>query len=222
MESAYRERGAGVTSQIAAVIFDLGGVVMDSPLHAIARYERDHGLAPNAINHAIVAAGDEGAWSRLERGELAVTDFFPAFEVDCRAHGVELSGSRVMAYIAEAAGPRPRMIEAIRRIRAEGLRVAALTNNWVTGEVPRGRQALRALFDVFVESSVVGLRKPDPRIYQLTCRELGVEPPRTAFLDDIGRNLKPARALGMTTIKVDDPEIALRELGAVLGLDLTG
>ncbi len=66
---------------IAAVVFDLGGVVMDSPLHAIARYERDHGLTPNAINRAIVAAGDDGAWSRLERGELAVTDFFPAFEV---------------------------------------------------------------------------------------------------------------------------------------------
>jgi epoxide hydrolase-like predicted phosphatase len=76
------------------------------------------------------------------------------------------------------------------------------------------------MFHVFVESSAVGLRKPDPRIYQLTCRQLGVEPPQAVFLDDIGRNLKSARALGMTTIKVDDPDMALRELGAVLGLDL--
>jgi epoxide hydrolase-like predicted phosphatase len=125
-----------------------------------------------------------------------------------------------MAYIADAAVPRPRMLEAIRRIRERGLRVAALTNNWVTTEVRPERAALREMFHVFVESSAVGLRKPDPRIYQLTCRQLGVEPPQAVFLDDIGRNLKSARALGMTTIKVDDPDMALRELGAVLGLDL--
>ena len=207
-------------SGIAAVVFDLGGVVMESPLHAIARYERDHGLPSNAVNRAILAAGDAGAWSRLERGELAVVDFFPVFEADCRAHGVELSGARVMDYIREAATPRPAMIEAIRRIRARDLRVAALTNNWVTSEVRPERAALRELFHVFIESSVVGMRKPDPRIYELTCRELGVEPARTAFLDDIGRNLKAARALGMTTIKVEDPGVALRELGAVLGFAL--
>ena len=211
-----------MTNGIVAVVFDLGGVVMESPLHAIARYERDHGLAQNAINRAIVAAGDDSAWSRLERGELAVKDFFPAFEADCRAHGVEVSGARMMAYIAEAAVPRPRMMEAIGRIRARGLRVAALTNNWVTSEVRPGRETLRELFHVFIESSVVGMRKPDPKIYQLTCRELGVEPAQTAFLDDIGRNLKAARALGMTTIKVEDPDVALRELSGVLGFDLAG
>jgi putative hydrolase of the HAD superfamily len=208
---------------IAAVVFDLGGVVMGSPLHAIARYERDHGLAANAINRAIVAAGDDSAWARLERGELDLTNFFPAFETDCRAHGVELSGSRMMDYIARAAVARPSMIEAIRRIRARNLRVAALTNNWVTEEVRPGREQLRELFHVFIESSVVRLRKPDPRIYRLTCRELGVEPTQTAFLDDIGRNLKSARALGMTTIKVeDDPHVALGELSLVLGFDLVG
>jgi putative hydrolase of the HAD superfamily len=204
---------------IQGVLFDLGGVVMDSPLHAIARYERDHGLPPNAINRAIRDAGDTGAWSRLERGELTVEKFLVPFEADCRACGVTISGERVMAYIAEAGRPRPEMLEAIRRIKAHGLRVGALTNNWVT-EAPRAPHAVRAHFDVFVESSVVGLRKPDPRIYALACRELGVEPPRAAFLDDIGQNLKSARALGMTTIKVEEPVAALRELGAVLGFDL--
>jgi len=119
------------------------------------------------------------------------------------------------------------MLEAIRRIRARGLPVAALTNNWVT-EAPgpaspreaATRSRLAAHFDVFVESAVVGLRKPDPRIYALVCEKLGLAPPRVAFLDDIGRNLKPARELGMATIKVDDPDQALRELGALLGLDL--
>jgi len=212
-------------SAIAAVVFDIGGVVQDSPLHAIARYERERGLSPNAINRVVVAAGEEGAWARLERGELTVQTFCGPFEADCRAHGIAVDGRVLMARIAGASVPRPLMLEAIRRLRAAGLRVAALTNNWVA-ETPAAaasetvKSRLAAHFDVFVESAVVGLRKPDPRIYALVCDKLGVEPARVAFLDDIGRNLKPARELGMATIKVDDPEQALRELGALLGLDL--
>jgi len=203
--------------KIAAVVFDIGGVVQDSPLHAIARYERERGIEPNAINRVVVAAGEQGAWARLERGELTTQTFVEPFEADCRAHGISVDGRYLMAKIAETTVPRPVMLEAIRRIRAAGLRVAALTNNWRT-DAPRTR--LDAHFDVFVESAVEGLRKPDPRIYALVCERLGVPPARAAFLDDIGRNLKPARALGMATIKVDEPEQALRELGALLELAL--
>jgi epoxide hydrolase-like predicted phosphatase len=190
--------------KLEAVVFDLGGVVVDSPLHAIAR--------------AIVAVGEAGAWSRLERGELAMEAFFDAFEADCRGEGIAVDARRMMGYIASGAGPRPQMLEAIRRIRDHGLRTAALTNNWQSEDRPEN--PLRELFHVFVESSVVGLRKPDPRIYELVCRELGVEPSAAAFLDDIGRNLKSARALGMTTIKVDEPDSALRDLEQVLGFGL--
>jgi len=204
---------------LAAVVFDIGGVVQDSPLHALARYETDHGLPPNSINRAVVAAGERGAWARLERGELTVEAFLGPFEADCRAHGLEVSGARVMEYIAGANVPRPRMLEAIRRIRARGLRVGALTNNWAK-DGPDLPHPLRPLFHVFVESRAVGMRKPDPRIYAFVCRELGVAPERTAFLDDIGANLKTARALGMATIKVDDPDVALRDLGARLGFEL--
>jgi putative hydrolase of the HAD superfamily len=212
---------------IAAVVFDIGGVVQDSPLHAIARYERAQGIEADAINRVVVAAGEAGAWARLERGELTMQTFYAPFEADCRARGLTVDGRELMAKIAEASVPRPRMLEAIRRIRAGGLRVAALTNNWVA-DTPRhgphgaetARSRLDPHFDVFVESAVVGLRKPDPRIYALVCEKLGLEPSRVAFLDDIGRNLKPARELGMATIKVDNPEQALRELGALLGLDL--
>jgi putative hydrolase of the HAD superfamily len=206
------------------VLLDMGGVVMDSPLHAIADYERTRGLPSNAINRVVAAAGESGAWARLERGELTVATFCAPFEADCRAHGLEIDGAAVMAAIAAAGVPRPAMLEAIRRLRAHGLRVGALTNNW-RREGPEDDvipHRLRAHFDAFVESRVVGLRKPDPRIYELACRELGVAPARTAFLDDIGANLKPARALGMATIKVDDPHAALRELGSLLGLDLLG
>lgn len=207
-------------TDLAGVLFDVGGVVVDSPLHALARYERDHGLPHDAINRAIAASGPDGAWSRLERGELELSEFYAPFEADCRVRGVSVSSPRMMEYIAEARQPRPRMLEAIRRIRGRGLRVGALTNNWKKDDA--GPHPLREHFHVVVESSVVGLRKPDPGIYELACRQLGVAPARTAFLDDIGRNLKAARALGMTTIKVDDPDTALRELGAALGFDLLG
>jgi len=214
-------------STIAAVVFDIGGVVQDSPLHVIARYERERGLPANAINRVVVATGERGAWARLERGELTLQTFYAPFEADCRAQGIAVDARHLMARIAEASVPRPRMLEAIRRIRAAGRRVAALTNNWVPdtpGHEPLGRETTRARldphFDVFVESAVVGLRKPDLRIYALVCERLGVPPARVAFLDDIGRNLKPARELGMATIKVDDPDRALRELGALLELDL--
>jgi putative hydrolase of the HAD superfamily len=209
-------------SGLAGVLFDMGGVVMESPLHALARFERARGLPSGAINRAIAAAGDAGAWARLERGELTATSFRAPFEADCRACGFAVDGAAVMAAIAEAGVPRPAMLEAIRRIRDRGLRVGALTNNW-RREGPEDDvvpHRLRDHFDVFVESRVVGLRKPDPRIYTLACRELGVEPARTAFLDDIGRNLKAARELGMATIKVDDPGQALRELSGLLGFPL--
>lgn len=202
-----------------AVVFDIGGVVMDSPLHAIARYERDHGLVPNAVNRAVAATGEGGAWARLERGELTLGAFYAPFEADCRALGLEVDATRLMAYITEARAPRPQMLAAIDRIRAHGLRVGALTNNWVA-DGRRPTDGLRHHFEVFVESAIVGLRKPDPRIYELICRQLDVAAARTAFLDDIGSNLKPARALGMATIKVTDPDQALRELGGLLGLDL--
>ena len=111
------------------------------------------------------------------------------------------------------------MVEAIRSLRTAGWSIAALTNNWVE-EGEREPHELATLFDAFVESAVVGLRKPDPRIYELVCSELSVGPHQAIFLDDIGRNLKAARALGMHTIKVDAPDRALAELSEVTGLRL--
>jgi putative hydrolase of the HAD superfamily len=203
-----------------AVIFDLGGVVLDSPLHAIARYEQELGIAPGAVNRVVVDTGPAGAWSRLERGELSRRAFEAAFEAECRAAGFALSAATLMERIA-LCGPRPDMLRALRTLRGAGLALAALTNNWAH-EDPGGAatDTLRELFDAFVESSKVGLRKPDPRIYRHACEALAVAPRETVFLDDIGRNLKAARELGMTTIKVDAPGPALAELSRHLGLAL--
>jgi putative hydrolase of the HAD superfamily len=205
---------------IRAVLFDLGGVVVGSPLQAIRAFEAVHGIASGAVNGLVEATGPRGAWARLERGELRLDAFYPVFEAECAAAGVALDARALMETVSAATVPRPVMLDAITRIRGTGRRVGALTNNWVVDEIETGMGALRHRFDVFVESAVEGLRKPDPRIYDLACDRLGVAPRETAFLDDIGRNLKPARALGMTTIKVDDPDAALRELAAVLGIPL--
>jgi putative hydrolase of the HAD superfamily len=201
-----------------AVIFDLGGVVIGSPLHAIADYERELGFERNAVNRVVVTTGPGGAWSRLERGELDLEAFYPSFEADCAGAGLAIDAREMMRRVAEIAVPRPAMLEAIRRLRAASVKVAALTNNWITED--GGTGLLRDYFDVFIESAVVGLRKPDPRIYELACRELGVTPPEAVFLDDIGSNLKAARALGMATIKVDDPDTALAELEGLVAIPL--
>lgn len=206
-------------SELRAVIFDLGGVVMGSPLHAIADYERDLGIPVGFINRQVVATGASGAWSRLERGEVALDAFYPLFDAECVAAGHTLSARTMMERIAVAAQPRPRMLAAIRTIRTRGLRTAALTNNWI-GDGTRQRDWLGDLFDVVVESAVEGLRKPDPRIYHVALERLGAVATQTVFLDDIGRNLKPARELGMTTIKVDGEAQALADLAAALGFAL--
>jgi putative hydrolase of the HAD superfamily len=203
-----------------AVIFDLGGVVLDSPLHAIAAYERELGISAGAVNRVVVDTGPQGAWSRLERGELSRRAFEAAFEAECRTAGFPLSAATLMERIA-LCGPRPQMLQALRTLRGAGLALAALTNNWAHEEGGGAEtDGLRGLFDVFVESSKLGLRKPDPRIYRHVCEALAVAPSEAVFLDDIGRNLKAARELGMTTIKVDDPDPALAELARRLDLAL--
>lgn len=201
-----------------AVLFDIGGVVVGSPLDAIARYEREQGIPAGFINRVVVSSGASGAWSRLERGELRLTAFYEAFDRDCERAGRRISAEALMGLVARSTVPRPAMIDAIARIRARGLLAAAVTNNWITED--EGTGALRSHFDAFIESAVTGVRKPDPRIFEIACTELGIEPAEAVLLDDIGANLKTARTMGMSTIKVADPDAALAELESVLGFAL--
>jgi putative hydrolase of the HAD superfamily len=209
-----------------AVIFDLGGVVFPSPFDVFAAYERDHGLPDRFIRGVVAASADHGAWARLERSELGFEDFSVAFAAECAAAGGTVDAGDLMREIGRGFEPRPAMMQAILAIREHGLKVGALTNNWAPSSEPSdtGPHALGRLgeFDVVVESAVEGLRKPDPRIYELVCERLDITPSDAVFLDDLGVNLKPARALGMTTIKVADPAGALAELATVLGFALDG
>ena len=208
-----------------AVIFDLGGVIFPSPFAAIREYERRIGIEPGFLGALITRQGHDGAWSALERGEIDPAQFGPAFTLECEAEGapVPVDGAEFMAVVASGSShARPEMLAAVDALRAAGLGTAALTNNWAPLE--RGSSPamtdLLTHFDVVIESSVVGMRKPDPRIYQLACDRLAVQLAEAVFLDDLGVNLKGARAIGMATIKVDDPDVALGELEALVGLDL--
>jgi putative hydrolase of the HAD superfamily len=205
-----------------AVVFDLGGVVFPSPLDVFRAYERDHGLPDRFLSEVVLSDPENGAWSRLERGELGFDEFCDAFDTECAAHGGTVSARDLMAKVATRLEARPAMVNAIGSIRRHGLKTGALTNNWADDPARDDRESpIADLFDVLVESAVEGLRKPDPRIYELVCERLEVAPSATVFLDDLGANLKPARELGMTTIKVADPDAALAELGAALGFPLT-
>jgi putative hydrolase of the HAD superfamily len=205
-----------------AVIFDLGGVVFPSPFDAFDAYDHRNDLDHGTTRALIRTSSETGAWADLERGRLTMDEFALALEAEALESGFVLDARRLMGLVGSGLGPRPEMTRAIEHIRAHGLQTAALTNNWA--DEPRASQPNdiheSALFDVVVESAVVGLRKPDPRIYALVLERLGVVAPEAVFLDDLGVNLKPAREMGMATVKVVDVADALGELGALLGLDL--
>jgi putative hydrolase of the HAD superfamily len=208
---------------IRAVIFDFGGVILTSPFEAFARYERDNGLPDGLLRRLNATDPDTNAWAQLERSEVDWAGFADLYQAEARAAGHEIDGRAVLALLAGEV--RPAMVEALRRCH-DRLKTALLTNNFVVpgagGQAlpERPMAGLAELFDVVIESSQVGVRKPDTAIYELVCRELGIEPREAVFLDDLGGNLKPARAMGMTTIKVDDPDEALTRLERVVGFPL--
>jgi putative hydrolase of the HAD superfamily len=209
---------------VRAVIFDFGGVILTSPFEAFARYEQANGLPEGLLVRINSTNPDTNAWARLERSEVDIDGFAELFEAEARAAGHEVDGRAVLALLVGQL--RPPMVEALRRCH-DRLKTALLTNNFVAANPARDADQPNLIaevldhFDVIVESSRVGLRKPDPAIYRLVCDELGVEPTEAVFLDDLGVNLKPARAMGMTTIKVGDPDAAVAELEAVVGFPLT-
>ena len=209
---------------VCAVIFDFGGVLSTSPFEAFTRYERDNGLPEGLIRRLNATNPDANAWAKLERSEVDLAGFAELFEAEALAAGHTVDGAAVLGLLG--GDLRPQMLEALRRCH-DRLKTALLTNNFVPLDAPRDATRRAGLvgqvldhFDVVVESSRVSLRKPDPAIYRLVCDELGIDPAEAVFLDDLGINLKPARAMGITTIKVVDPDEAIAELEAVVGFPL--
>ncbi len=202
-----------------AVFWDFGGVITSSPFEAFNRYEEANGLPRDFIRSVNAIDPDTNAWAKIERREVSAAEFDLLFADESEGLGHRVPGSDVLGCLYGEV--RPEMVAALDRLHDEGFILACLTNNVLgsTGDRPDVDDAMRR-FDHVIESSRVGVRKPEPAFYELACSTAGVEPHEVVFLDDLGINLKPAAAMGMATIKVVDWREALSELGAALGLDL--
>ena len=209
-----------------AVLWDFGGVILSSPFEAFRKYEQEAGLPEDFIRRLNARNPDTNAWAKMERSEVSLEDFVALFEAEARDQGHQIDGWRVLRSIS--GDIRPQMVEALRRCKAE-FRVACITNNMKHGDGPgmartpdkaKAVAEVLTLFEHVFESSRLGWRKPDPRIYRHACDLLGVAPEECIYLDDLGVNLKPARAMGMRTIKVGDPDVAIAELEAMVGIPL--
>ncbi len=215
-----------IPAQIQAVIWDFGGVFTSSPFEAFARYERARGLPADLIRTVNATNPHDNAWALFERTEIDAAAFDAQFASESKALGHEVRGADVLPLLSGEV--RPRMVAALKTCKAAGLKVGCITNNVMTGkgagmastpEKAAEAAAIMAEFEVVIESSKVGLRKPDPKIYQLMCDGLEVDPTACVYLDDLGVNCKPAAALGMAAIKVSGEAQALADLSRLTGLN---
>jgi len=215
-----------MTKTFKAVIWDFGGVFTSSPFDAFARYEADRGLPRNFIRTVNATNPLDNAWARLEQSKVTAAEFDELFREEAKALGHDVPGREILALLSGSL--RPRVVEALKVCKGHG-KVGCITNNAPVGKGAsmtndEGKAAELArvfeMFDHLIESSKIGVRKPDPKIYQMMCEALEVDPADCVYLDDLGINLKPAREMGMTTIKVLDEAQLLADLKAVTGYAL--
>ncbi len=209
---------------IEAVIWDFGGVFTTSPFDAFNRYERERGLPNDIIRKINSINPDTNAWARLERSELAPAEFDAEFLGEAREFGLSIPGRDVLGLLS--GDLRPRVVTAFKSCKAR-FKVGCITNNAPTGkgagmssssEKAAAIAEVFGMFDHVIESSKAGVRKPDPRIYAMMCEALGVKPEACVYLDDLGINLKPAREMGMTTIKVTGEQQLLDALSRAVNI----
>lgn len=228
---------------IGAVIFDYGGVFSSPLFRGIGTFEAEHGYPPGSVlellfgdktyvgvegrvhaDGAVVASAPAESvthdWHRMEIGEISLSEWFAGIQARApEVLGQEIDMAAYLHFMAEMPiGVHWPVVHRARDLRAAGMPVALLTNNvaeW--GDQWRATIPVEELFDVVVDSSAVRMRKPDPRIYQLACEELGIAPELCVFVDDNAENVAAARALGMETVHFgDDPFAAIAELDAIL------
>ena len=204
---------------IKAVFWDFGGVITSSPFDSFNTFEESQNLPKDIIRTINSTNPDNNAWAKLERSEIDQEEFDSLFEFESQEFGFSIRGKEVLTRLKGQI--RPEMVKALRKIKNK-LVQGCLTNNIQSNDnqeiqkentsISRAHQEVMGLFDFVFESSKENVRKPDPRFYKLACDRGKVKPSEVIFLDDLGINLKPARELGMQTIKVVKADLALREL----------
>ena len=212
---------------IKAVFWDFGGVITSSPFEAFNKFEKDNSLPVDFLRLVNSTNPDSNAWALLERNEIDLNKFDSLFELESRSLGHPVKGKEVIALLKGQV--RPEMINAFKKIKGNYVQ-ACLTNNIQSmgdsgfeGNVSASgkHEEVMGMFDFVFESSKENIRKPDPEFYLRACERGNVSPTEVVFLDDLGINLKPAKVLGMSTIKVINPQDALHELEDLVDLKLT-
>lgn len=214
-----------MTSDLQAVIWDFGGVLTSSPFEAFTRYEEEKDLPKDFVRSVNAINIQDNAWAKLERSEVNADEFDGLFRDESRALGHEVPGKDILGLLS--GGIRPAVVEALKTCKTH-VKVGCITNNAPVGkgagmssDAEKAKQVTEIMthFDHVIESSKLGIRKPDPRIYALMCEALDVDPARCVYLDDLGINLKPARAMGMHTIKVLNEAQLLQDLRTATGFE---
>lgn len=209
------------------MLWDFGGVILTSPFEAFNRLEARIGVPADTIRRINAADPDRNAWARFERNDISAAQFDEAFSEEAARMGFSIRGADVLMVLK--GDIRPEMVRALDLVKAAGYKTACLTNNMIGGDGVTERPAnsreaeidlIMERFDAIVESSKVGVRKPEPRFYEIACEMLSVSPSECVFLDDLGINLKPAAGMGMRTIKVTGADQAITDLETILGLTL--
>jgi len=211
---------------IEAILWDFGGVFTTSPFEAFNRYEAARGLPRDFIRKVNSTNHESNAWALFECSRIDAQEFDRRFLAESTALGNPVRGADIIALLSVLGDFRPRMLAAL-RVCKQHYRIGCITNNVIHGQGPgisttaagaSSAAEIIQLFDVIVESSKAGVRKPNPRIYMMMCELLGVEPTSCVYLDDLGINCKPAAQLGMTAIKVVNEDQTLADLARATGL----
>ncbi len=203
-----------------AVIWDFGGVITSSPFEAFNKFELDNNLPKDIIRTINSENPDDNAWAKFERNDIDINEFDTLFSKEADKKGFQISGKQVVKLLS--GDIRKTMVDFLLSLK-ESYKLGCITNNIQNSKDDKVNHLNQAsqvmkIFDHIIESSKVGLRKPDPKIYYMSCDALGVRPEECIYLDDLGINLKPARKIGMTTIKVIDPNEAIDEVKKYLQL----
>ena len=215
-----------MSDPIKAVLWDFGGVITSSPFEAFNKFEVEKKIPVDFIRQINAENHETNAWAKLESSEINLNEFDRLFRLESSAKGHEISGKEVINLLSGEI--RPEMVSVLEKLK-ENYIVGCITNNVNAGQGPgmarskRKHDAIEEVmsnFEFIIESSKVGVRKPDPKIYKLACQRASVSPTECLYLDDLGINLKPAKAMGMRTIKVLSPDQAIVELERNLGITL--
>lgn len=211
---------------IKAVFWDFGGVLTTSPFLAFNRFEEEQGIPKDTIRKINSTNPDTNAWAQFERSQITLAEFDQAFAKEAQSLGYSIAGRVLIEMLS--GDLIPEMVAVLRRCGTH-FKTACLTNNVNMGEGPAMQTSaeraekinqVMAMFDVVIESSKVGIRKPNPQFYKTACQQSEVVPSEVVYLDDLGINLKPARAMGMQTIKVLHHNQAIDELQSYLDIPL--